>query len=67
MAPHDSLHFESHLHYYRSIHKEPSLPFKAQIIFQDDYLVVADKPHFMPVTPGGRYVQQSLLVQLKKN
>jgi tRNA pseudouridine32 synthase/23S rRNA pseudouridine746 synthase len=66
MAPHDSLQFESHLHYYRSIHKEPSLPFKAKIIFQDDYLVVADKPHFMPVTPGGRYVQQSLLVQLKK-
>ena len=66
MAPHDSLQFESHLYYYRSIHNEPSLPFKAQIIFQDDYLVVADKPHFMPVTPSGRYVQQSLLVQLKK-
>jgi tRNA pseudouridine32 synthase/23S rRNA pseudouridine746 synthase len=29
-------------------------------------LLVADKPHFMPVTPSGRYVQQSLLVQLKR-
>ena len=29
-------------------------------------LVVADKPHFLPVTPGGRYVQQTLLVRLKK-
>jgi tRNA pseudouridine32 synthase/23S rRNA pseudouridine746 synthase len=66
MAPQDSLLLESHLYYYRSIHKEPELPFKARVIFQDDYLVVADKPHFMPVTPGGKYVQQSLLVQLKQ-
>jgi tRNA pseudouridine32 synthase/23S rRNA pseudouridine746 synthase len=34
-------------------------------VFEDDHLIVADKPHFMPVTPAGRYVQQSLLVQLK--
>ena len=66
LAPEDSLLRETHLHYYRSIHNEPELPFKASVIFQDDYLVVADKPHFMPVTPGGRYVQQSLLVQLKQ-
>jgi len=66
MAPQDSLLLESHLHYYRSICNEPELPFKASVIFQDDYLVVADKPHFMPVTPSGRYVQQSLLVQLKQ-
>ena len=66
MAPQDSLYNQSHLHYYRSIRNEPELPFKANVIFQDEYLVVADKPHFMPVTPGGRYVQQSLLVQLKQ-
>ena len=66
MSTQDSLMGESHLHYYRRIEDEPILPFKAQIIFQDDRLVVADKPHFMPVTPGGRYLQQSLLVQLKQ-
>ncbi len=57
---------ESHLLYFREVSDEPTLPFRAQIIFQDDHLVVADKPHFMPVTPGGQYVQQSLLVQLKQ-
>ena len=66
MAPQDSLHNQSHLHYYRSIRNEPELPFKATVIFQDEFLVVVDKPHFMPVTPGGRYLQQSLLVQLKQ-
>ena len=53
------------LYYYRHIANEPVLPDKASIVFEDDYLLVADKPHFMPVTPAGRYVQQSLLVQLK--
>jgi tRNA pseudouridine32 synthase/23S rRNA pseudouridine746 synthase len=53
------------LYYYRHITNEPVLPEKASIVFEDDHLIVADKPHFMPVTPVGRYVQQSLLVQLK--
>ena len=66
MAPTDSLAGESHLLYFRHVANEPTLPFKANIIFQDAYLVVADKPHFMPVTPGGQFVQQSLLVQLKQ-
>lgn len=54
------------IHYYRRIPDEPELPFKAQVLFQDAHLVVADKPHFMPVTPAGRYVRSSLLVQLKE-
>ena len=53
------------IHYYRRVPEEPELPFKAQVLFQDAHLVVADKPHFMPVTPAGRYVRSSLLVQLK--
>jgi tRNA pseudouridine32 synthase/23S rRNA pseudouridine746 synthase len=53
------------LYYYRHIANEPVLPQKARIVFEDAHLIVADKPHFMPVTPAGRYVQQSLLVQLK--
>ena len=57
---------ETHLLYFREVTNESTLPFKAEIIFQDAHLVVADKPHFMPVTPGGQYVQQSLLVQLKQ-
>ncbi len=53
------------LYYYRHLADEPLLPFQAQVLFEDEHLLVVDKPHFMPVTPTGRYVQQSLLVQLK--
>lgn len=54
------------LFYYRSVAIEPEIPFTETVLFQDDFLVVADKPHFLPVTPAGRYVQQTLLVRLKR-
>lgn len=53
------------VYYYRELDHEPEVPFEDVVLFQDDHLLVADKPHFLPVTPGGRYVQQSLLVRLK--
>jgi tRNA pseudouridine32 synthase/23S rRNA pseudouridine746 synthase len=62
-APHRA---GQHLHYYRDVPDEPVIPFEESILFQDDWLVVADKPHFLPVTPTGRYVQQCLLVRLKR-
>lgn len=55
------------LYYYRSLAQEPVLPMAAHTLFEDEHLLVVDKPHFMPVTPVGRYVQQSLLVQLKQS
>ncbi len=54
------------LFYYRGWAQEPDLPVQASVVFEDAHLLVADKPHFMPVTPSGPYVQQSLLVQLKR-
>ncbi|WP_036593178.1 pseudouridine synthase [Ottowia thiooxydans] len=53
------------LHYYRSQPNEPEAPECETIVFQDEWLVVADKPHFMPVIPSGPYVHRSLVVRLK--
>lgn len=65
--PHDApFHPGTRIHYYRQLDDEPPIPFEEAVLFQDDHLLVADKPHFLPVTPGGRYVQQSLLVRLKR-
>ncbi len=52
--------------YYRELAVEPAIPFTETIVFQDEWLLVADKPHFLPVTPGGRYVRETLLTRLKQ-
>jgi tRNA pseudouridine32 synthase/23S rRNA pseudouridine746 synthase len=54
------------VYYYRALDAEPVIPFQEQVIHQDAHLLVVDKPHFLPVTPVGKYVQQSLLVRLKR-
>nr|WP_231379589.1 RluA family pseudouridine synthase [Polaromonas sp. CG_9.11] len=59
--------FQGHmrLYYYRALPLEARIPFEAAVLFQDEHLVVADKPHFLPVTPSGHYLQETLLVRLK--
>ncbi|MEA9603724.1 pseudouridine synthase [Polynucleobacter sp. JS-JIR-II-c23] len=56
----------THLLYFRRLAREPEIPYEEQILFQDEHLVVADKPHFLPVTPSGLYLHQTLLNRLKK-
>jgi len=52
--------------YYRELEQETPIPFEEEVLFQDEHLVVADKPHFLPTIPTGRFVQETLLVRLKK-
>jgi tRNA pseudouridine32 synthase / 23S rRNA pseudouridine746 synthase len=52
-------------YYYRHVEDEPRVPFEERIVYEDAHLLVADKPHFLPVSPTGRYVQETLLVRLK--
>ena len=55
-----------HLLYFRRLNREPEIPFEETILFQDEHILVADKPHFLPVTPSGLYLHQTLLNRLKK-
>ncbi|MFJ3958854.1 RluA family pseudouridine synthase [Arthrobacter sp. NPDC090010] len=52
--------------YYRTLPPEERLPVELSILHQDDDLLVVDKPHFLPTTPGGTYIQESALVRLRK-
>jgi tRNA pseudouridine32 synthase/23S rRNA pseudouridine746 synthase len=54
------------LFYFREVDTEPVIPFAEQIVFQNDEILVACKPHFLPVTPGGRYVEECLLNRLRR-
>ncbi len=65
VAPHAPCIPGARLYYWRHVDDEIEIPFEEHILFQDDHLLVADKPHFLPVTPGGRTVRHSLMVRLK--
>ncbi len=54
------------VHYYREVPAEQKIPFDASIVHQDDHLLVVDKPHFLPVTPVGGYVRETLLTRLQQ-
>ncbi|MBU3545614.1 pseudouridine synthase [Polynucleobacter sp. MWH-Jannik1A5] len=56
----------THLVYFRRLEREPEIPFEEKILYQDEHILVADKPHFLPVTPSGLYLHQTLLNRLKK-
>ncbi|HEV7861007.1 MAG TPA: pseudouridine synthase [Pyrinomonadaceae bacterium] len=52
--------------YYRELESETRIPFAERVLYQDEHLLVVDKPHFLPVVPAGRFLHQTLLVRLKK-
>jgi tRNA pseudouridine32 synthase/23S rRNA pseudouridine746 synthase len=52
------------IHYFREVEGEKPIPFVESILYADANIVVVDKPHFLPVTPSGRFVEQTLLARL---
>lgn len=54
------------LFYYREVPEEPVIPFDEQVLYEDEQILVVDKPHFLPVVPSGRYLNETLLVRLKR-
>jgi tRNA pseudouridine32 synthase/23S rRNA pseudouridine746 synthase len=50
--------------YWREVVDEAAIPFAETVLYQDGHLLVADKPHFLPVTPAGRFVEETLLARL---
>jgi tRNA pseudouridine32 synthase/23S rRNA pseudouridine746 synthase len=66
VAANDPYQANIHLLYFRRLNREPEIPFEETILFQDQHILVADKPHFLPVTPSGLYLHQTLLNRLKK-
>jgi tRNA pseudouridine32 synthase/23S rRNA pseudouridine746 synthase len=54
------------LFYFREVEEERAIPFQEQILFSNGHLMVICKPHFLPVTPGGPYVRETLISRLKE-
>lgn len=57
---------QKRLFYYREVAEEPLIPLQEKILFQNEELLVACKPPFLPVTPAGPYVNECLLNRLRR-
>jgi tRNA pseudouridine32 synthase / 23S rRNA pseudouridine746 synthase len=52
--------------YYRELENEKVIPLVEHVLYQDEHILIADKPHFLPVIPSGRFLHETLLVRLRK-
>ncbi|RPA56098.1 pseudouridine synthase [Shewanella vesiculosa] len=53
------------VYYYREVLAETQVPFAEQVLYQDSHTIIVYKPHFLPVTPGGNYVNECLVHRLR--
>ena len=65
LTPTTPLGVHDDLWYYRDVPHEEPLPVAHTLLHRDEHLVVIHKPHFLPTTPGGRFVQETALVRLR--
>ncbi len=66
ISPETPYQSQQRVYYYRELASEPNIPFKEEVLFQDEQLLVAYKPHFLPVTPGGIYINECLQNRLRE-
>ncbi|WP_119394977.1 pseudouridine synthase [Salinibius halmophilus] len=61
----DKVVADSRIWYYREVPNEPEVPFKEQVLFEDERIIIVDKPHMLSSIPAGRFLKQSLLSRLR--
>ena len=57
----------SFVYLYRDPAPEPRVPFEVDVLFRDEHLLVADKPHFLSSLPNGAYILESAVVRLRRD
>ncbi|MCW5250984.1 pseudouridine synthase [Streptomyces sp. SHP 1-2] len=51
--------------FHRDPPPEVPVPFPVEVVYRDEHIVVADKPHFLATTPRGGHVRQTALARLR--
>ncbi|WP_229487825.1 pseudouridine synthase [Pseudoduganella lutea] len=65
LAPDSPYKRNLRIFYYRELEAEAPIPFEEEVLYRDEHIVVADKPHFLPTIPTGRFLKETLLVRLR--
>ncbi|PJM75553.1 pseudouridine synthase [Bifidobacterium simiarum] len=51
---------------HRWVVEEPEIPFDFEVLYEDERIVVIDKPHFLPTTPRGMWYRSTALIRLRE-
>lgn len=51
--------------FHRPVPPEERIPFEISIVFEDDDLLIVDKPHFLASTPNGRFVRECVVTRAR--
>ncbi|MPY50192.1 RluA family pseudouridine synthase [Streptomyces acidicola] len=52
--------------FHRELPEEERVPFAVDVVYRDEHIVVADKPHFLATTPRGSHVAETALARLRR-
>ncbi|MFE2963361.1 RluA family pseudouridine synthase [Streptomyces sp. NPDC059340] len=52
--------------FHRELPYEEPVPFALDVVYRDEHIVVADKPHFLATTPRGGHVTETALARLRR-
>jgi tRNA pseudouridine32 synthase / 23S rRNA pseudouridine746 synthase len=52
--------------FHRELPEEVPVPFPLDVVYRDEHIVVADKPHFLATTPRGSHVAETALARLRR-
>ncbi|MEU0101106.1 RluA family pseudouridine synthase [Streptomyces sp. NPDC006267] len=54
------------LWFHRDFVPEEPVPFPVRVVYRDERLVVADKPHFLATMPRGRHITETAVARLRR-
>ncbi|MFD0370890.1 RluA family pseudouridine synthase [Streptomyces sp. NPDC127114] len=56
-----------YLWFHRDFPAEERVPFEIEVLYRDERIVVADKPHFLATMPRGRHVTETAVARLRRD
>ncbi|WP_053723464.1 pseudouridine synthase [Streptomyces sp. WM6378] len=56
-----------HVWFHRDFAPEVAVPFEIGIVYRDERIVIADKPHFLATTPRGRHITETAVARLRRD
>ncbi|MFJ8309296.1 MULTISPECIES: pseudouridine synthase [unclassified Streptomyces] len=57
----------THVWFHREFAPELPVPFEVGIVYRDERIVIADKPHFLATTPRGRHITETAVARLRRD